>query len=83
VHLGAVAHAYSHLSGDLHGLPAEGQSCGTCLSAAPLLAAVDGSPGVLLVHHFEVAPSVIAKTTSIPWLPPHRAFQSRAPPGLL
>jgi hypothetical protein len=82
-HLGAEAHAYSHLSGDLHGLPGGGQSCGTCLSAAPLFAAADGSPSILLVQHFEVAPSVAVKTTSIPWQPLHRAFQSRAPPALL
>jgi hypothetical protein len=81
--LGAEAHAYSHLSDHSKGLPDTVQSCRACLSFAPVQSAVGGGSSAFVVA--ECAPEIFAALDAIqlPLGPPHRAFQSRAPPTLL
>jgi hypothetical protein len=81
--LGAQAHAYSHLKQDPHGIPTAIHSCGQCASSFPLLTAIGAAPCIWLARPCQFEHAVPANTILTPYRPPHRAFQSRAPPGLL
>jgi len=81
--LGAQAHAYSHLLSDPLGVPANVESCGKCLSFAPLLTAVGGSPGPPLAVPREAERIAPLSPALVPSHPAHPAFQPRGPPTLL
>jgi hypothetical protein len=81
--LGTQAHAYSHLSPDPHGVPSTIQSCGQCLSFAPLLTAVGGSHCLWLADRCETERIVPVNTIQPSYRQPYPAFRSRAPPALI
>jgi hypothetical protein len=81
--LGVQAHAYSHLASEQHGIPSTVQTCGHCMSVAPLLTAVGSSQFIWLAHRPVTGHEVATQTTSIALLLPCPAFRSRAPPELL
>jgi hypothetical protein len=81
--LGVQAHAYSHLAPDPHGIPNTVQSCGLCVSSAPLLSVVGNPDGLHIAPPCEsssVAPIVTVPIVSGLSCP---AFRSRAPPHVL
>jgi disulfide bond formation protein DsbB len=78
---GAVTHAYSHLANDPPSLPT--QTCGDCLSFAPMLAVVGGSAEPPLIEH-RTADELAAFTAfTVACASRPSPFQSRAPPTLL
>src|SRR4051812_14545735 len=81
--LGAVVHAYSHFVGDPPGAPPSVESCGTCLSFAPLLSAVGGPSCLPAVDACQAERIDPVTPILIPYRPPFPAFQPRAPPELL
>jgi hypothetical protein len=81
--LGMQAHAYSHLASEKHGVPSTLQTCGHCVSVAPLLTAVGSSQYIWLAHRPATGYVAATETTSIAFLLPCPAFRSRAPPALL
>ena len=78
---GAVTHAYSHLASDPPSLPT--QTCGECLSFAPLLTVAGGSSEPTLIEYRPA--DELASFTAFPVACVSRPspFQSRAPPTLL
>lgn len=81
--LGVETHAYSHLTRDSDGVPSTIQSCGVCLSFAPLLSMAGGAQSVRVVRLPENDLVVAANNVSIALLLPCAAFRARAPPPLL
>lgn len=81
--LGAEAHAYSHLVTDPLGVPSTAQTCGKCLSFAPLTMAVGGTQYLVLTDRCEAERVVPIAISSIPSRSPYNAFRPRAPPQLL
>lgn len=81
--LGAEAHAYSHLVTDPLGVPSTAQTCGKCLSFAPLTMAVGGTPYLVLMDRCEAKRVVPIAISSIPSRSPYSAYRPRAPPHLL
>jgi hypothetical protein len=81
--LGAEAHAYSHLVTDQRGAPNSAQTCGKCLSFAPLTMAVGGAPYVVLTDRCEAERVVPIAISSIPNRSPYSAHRPRGPPQLL
>jgi hypothetical protein len=82
--LGMAVHASSHLKADSgHGVPAQNQLCGECLSFAPLQNMVGAAPTVILpvkISHDRVLDGIAVACA------PQRAFnafRSRAPPSLV
>jgi disulfide bond formation protein DsbB len=78
---GAVTHAYSHLASNPPALPA--QTCGECLSFAPLLSVVGGSGEPLLIEHRTVDELASFDAVPVACVSRPSPFQSRAPPTLL
>jgi hypothetical protein len=81
--LGMVVHASTHLQADPHAAPAAGQSCGECLSFAPLASMVGGGTQVVILL---LDTPDRAVETGAPSFAPRRAFaayRSRAPPQFL
>jgi hypothetical protein len=78
--LGFAAHASAHLRTDPHAAPAKAQSCGECLSFAPLQNAVGGAPAVVLAIRPPALRVYALQTVAA--VPPRAfdAFRSRAPP---
>ena len=78
---GAIAHAYSHLANGPPSLPT--QTCGECLSFAPLQSLAGGSPEPILIEH-RAADGVISPVSfAVACVSRPSPFQSRAPPVLL
>ncbi|HSD73834.1 MAG TPA: hypothetical protein VLB75_03640 [Steroidobacteraceae bacterium] len=78
---GAIAHAYSHLANDPPRLPT--QTCGECLSFAPLQSLAGGSSEPILIEH-RAADGVISPVSfAVACVARPSPFQSRAPPVLL
>lgn len=79
--LGAVAHAYSHLTTELRGsAPALTQACATCISQLPLLSMAGSPQGALLPDHCTselVWAAIPAQAVLHSFCP---TFRSRAPP---
>jgi hypothetical protein len=78
---GAVAHAYSHLATDPPSLPT--QTCGECLSFAPLYNLAGGAPEPVLIHHRDAGSDVQGTDLPVVCVSRPAPFQSRAPPALL
>lgn len=81
--LGAELHAYSHLTNHQLAVPGSVDSCGTCVSSAPLLTAVGGgTQWVVLVRRWDAVRIAVTDRVSIAYRRPYPAFRSRAPPEL-
>ena len=78
---GAIAHAYSHLSNDPPSLPT--QTCGECLSFAPLHSLAGSSHEPILIEHREAGDVVAPVSFAVACVSRPSPFQSRAPPVLL
>ena len=79
--LGAVAHAYSHLTPDLRSsAPGLTQVCATCISQLPLLSVIGSSQSPLPLDHCSSEPvlATIPTQAVFPLFSP--TFRSRAPP---
>lgn len=81
--LGAEAHAYAHLKPDQHGIPSVIQSCGLCVSHAPLLSIIGNSQSIRLPRQPEADRSSPINITSVAFRLACPIFRSRAPPQVL
>jgi disulfide bond formation protein DsbB len=78
---GAVTHAYAHLANDPPSLPT--QTCGECLSFAPLLTIVGASGEPPLIEHGKADDLAAFSALPVTCVSRPSPFQSRAPPTLL
>jgi hypothetical protein len=81
--IGAQAHAYSHLAPDQLGVPSALQSCGQCLSFAPLHTIMGGSSTVWIQPLADIAQCLPTIELPVPYRRACPAFRSRAPPHFL